>query len=77
MLCVQRYHNELQDLVINDAKMAEEKEKQLEEWARIKDMTKQAISTVADRENKMENWKKNQRAKLLKTKAECIEWLEL
>ena len=25
----------------------------------------------------MENWKKNERTKLLKTKTECIEWLEL
>ena len=40
-------------------------------------MTKLAISTVNDRMSRVENWKKNERTKLLNTKAECIEWLEL
>ena len=56
--------------------MTEEKKNQLEEWARIKDMTKLAIETVTDRKERIENWKKNERTELLKTKAECIEWLE-
>ena len=57
--------------------MAEEKKESFQEWTQIEDMAKQAISTVADRRNRMENWNKNERTKLLKTKTECIEWLEL